>query len=90
VSYSRLVSLSFLAGALFAAAVGMLYQDWYGLEGYIQRCRDHWWPAAVTVPIACAVLAAAWMLHAAVHAIARKCDALAGARCVKRMKEDAE
>ena len=49
---SRLiVSTSFFCGILAYGSVRSLVQDYYGLEGYIQSCRDHWISAWVTVPI---------------------------------------
>ena len=44
--------LSFTDGALSALAIYSLYQDYLGLEGYIQYIRGGWMPSWLSVPLA--------------------------------------
>jgi hypothetical protein len=44
--------LSFSDGALVALAIYSLYQDYLGLEGYIQYLHEGWMPSAFSVPLA--------------------------------------
>jgi hypothetical protein len=48
--------MAFWRGFLVAIAGMSLYQDFFGLEGYINLLRDHWIPAARSVPVAIVAL----------------------------------
>jgi hypothetical protein len=42
----------FLLGGLFYISINSLAQDIIGKEAYIERVRDYWVPAAVSIPLA--------------------------------------
>jgi hypothetical protein len=56
-------SRSFYAGMVVTAAVELLVQDYYGLEGWIVHLRGMWWPASITTPIAIVGLAVAFYMR---------------------------
>lgn len=38
----KLMTFSFWCGFLVQGGINMAVQDWHGLEGYIEFCREHW------------------------------------------------
>lgn len=83
-TFLKLVSLSYFSGLLIAVSAFVLYQDWYGLEGYIARCREGWISASITVPIAIALLAAGVLIVGFARAIAKSLDKQASLLEVKK------
>jgi hypothetical protein len=75
-TFQKMVAGSFLAGVLCTVAHRLLLQDW------------HWLSSWVTVPIACAMLAAGLMGYAGLRHIAIKCDAIAALRVKQREEAD--
>jgi hypothetical protein len=75
-TYQKLVSYSFLAGLICMGAIHSLIQDWYGMEVYIQHCRESWISGWYTAPIAIVVfsLGVVWQISAKI--IASRCDKL--------------
>lgn len=47
---------NFILGILCATALQSLFQDSFGLEGYIEWCRNNWQPAEKSVPAAIILL----------------------------------
>lgn len=74
-THTKMVRMSFWAGAASAGSVLSLYQDWFGLEGYIERVRDGWISEWVSVPIAIAALTGSLLLLGGLRSIARRLDA---------------
>jgi len=75
-TYKKLVGLSFLCGLVCMGAAHSLIQDWYGLEAYIQHCREGWISGWYTVPIAIAILAVGIVGQWAARSIASRYDKL--------------
>ncbi len=51
----KFMSWSFWCGFAVNTGIHMAVQDWYGLEGYIEFCREHWidlhWLVGVTIAV---------------------------------------
>jgi hypothetical protein len=61
-----------IAGALCHAAIISLFQDYLGLERYIEFCRKHWNGASVTIPFALGLLVGAVYLYLSARSVERR------------------
>lgn len=73
-SHDKIGSLNFWCGATIALGACTLYQDWYGLEGYIELCRARWIDALYSVPIAIICIVIALSVRIAIGSIATRLD----------------
>ena len=58
----RRIWLVFLGGAFHALAIVMMRQDWYGLEGYIEKVRDSWIGQPYSTLLSLAILGVGWAI----------------------------
>lgn len=49
--------MGFWSGVLLITALRSLYQDWHGLEDYIESIQQYWVSALFTVPLALVIFA---------------------------------
>ena len=54
-------SMWFWIGFAVHASCASIFQDLLGQDGYIQFARDYWTSSYITLPLAIAIVAAAWM-----------------------------
>lgn len=48
--------LGFFCGSLITMMLGSLFQDSYGLDGYLALARQHWTDPTISIPVAVVLL----------------------------------